>query len=80
MLKVFHIIEETADQQVVEIHAPSASDAISLYLRHSTHEQWDSIEQNGHKVIWNFPSEYCIMHAQTEYLIFAKWTHKKGLY
>lgn len=80
MLKVFHIIEETTDQQVVEIHAQSVHEAIGIYLKHSTHEQWDSIERNGHKVIWNFPSEYCIITAQTEHLVFAKWVHKKGLY
>lgn len=80
MLKVFHIIEETTDQQVVEIHAQNANEAIGVYMEHCTHEQWDSIEKNGHRIIWNFPSEYCVMTAQTEHLIFAKWIHKKGLY
>lgn len=81
LINVYHIIEETTDQQVVEIHAPSASEAIAIYLAHSTHERWDSIERlPGNRLLWNFPSEYCTMYAQTEHLIFAKWTHKKGLY
>ena len=80
MLKVFHIIEETTDQQVVEIHAQNAHEAIVVYMEHCTHERRDSIKKNGHRIIWNFPSEYCVMTAQTEHLIFAKWIHKKGLY
>jgi hypothetical protein len=79
-IKVYHIIEETNDQQVVEIHAPSASEAVAIYLAHSTHEHWTSIERNGYNIIWNFPSEYCVMTTHTEYLVFAKWVHKKGLY
>lgn len=80
-IKVYHIIEETTDQQVVEIHAPSASEAIAIYLAHSTHEHWDSIERlPGNRLLWNFPSEYCTMYAKTEHLIFVKWTHKRGLY
>jgi hypothetical protein len=80
-MQVFHIIEETTDQQVIEIHAPSASEAIAIYLANGTHEHWDSIERlPGNRLLWNFPSEYCTMCAKTEHLIFAKWTHKKGLY
>jgi hypothetical protein len=80
-MQVYHIIEETIDQQVVEIHAPSASEAIAIYLKHSTHEHWDTIERlPGNRLLWNFPSEYCTMSAETEHLIFAKWTHKLGLY
>lgn len=80
-INVYHIIEETTDQQVMEIHAPSISKAISVYLTHCTREHWDSIERlPGNRLLWNFPSEYCTMYAKTERLIFAKWTHKKGLY
>ena len=81
MANVYHIIEETTDQQVIEIRANSANEAISIYIKHSTHEHWDSIEQLGNnRILWNFPTEYCTMYAQTEHLIFAKWTHKLGLY
>lgn len=80
-MQVYHIIEETIDQQVIEIHAPNANEAISIYLEHSTHERPDSIERlSNNRLLWNFPTEYCIMYAQTEHLIFAKWTHKLGLY
>lgn len=81
MANVYHIIEETTDQQVIEVRANSANEAISIYIKHSTHEHWDSIEQLGNgRILWNFPTEYCTMYAKTEHLIFAKWTHKLGLY
>lgn len=78
--EVYHIIEQTNDQQTVEIIAQSAHDAISLYLQHSTHEQWDSLERSGSNLIWNYPTEYCIMWAKTPNLIYAKWVSKLGLY
>lgn len=81
MPNVYHIIEQARDQQVVEIIANSANDAISIYIRHNTYEHLDSIERlSGNRILWNFPTEYCIMYMQTEHLIFVKWIHKLGLY
>lgn len=79
-MQIFHIIEETTDQQVIEIHAPSISDAIGRYISVATNDNWESIEKNGNALIWNFPDEYCIMTMATPNLVFARWTHKKGLY
>ena len=80
-MKVYHIIEQTTDQQVMEIRANSAQQAIRTYLAHCTHERAEGVVVLTHgRVMWEFPSEYCIMYAQTERLIFAKWKHKKGLY
>ena len=81
MLKVFHIIEETADQQVIEITAKSLSDAIMQYMRVCTHESWDSIDvQQVGRICYNYPSEYCTITAYRPQVVFAKWTHKKSLY
>lgn len=79
-MQIFHIIEETNDQQVVEIHAPTLSDAIGRYISVSTNEHWHSIEKNGDTLIWNFPDEYCILTLATPHLVFTRWVHKKGLY
>ena len=81
MANVYHIIEETTDQQVIEIKASSPSEAISIYFQHSTHEHWYSVEQIApHTLLWNFPTEYCTMKAVGNGRIFTKWTHKLGLY
>jgi hypothetical protein len=80
-MKVFHIIEETADQQVVEIITHSLSDAIMLYMQRATHEQYDNIDVvSVGQIRYNYPTEYCIITAQTDRVVFARWVHKRGLY
>lgn len=81
MMKVFHIIEETADQQVVEIVTHSLSDALMLYMQRATHEHWDSIDVVSiGQIRYNYPTEYCIITAHTDNIVFVRWVHKKGLY
>lgn len=79
-MKYYHIIEQTNDQQVVEVIAKSQQDALTVYLEHSTHEQWDSITRKGSNIIVDYPTETCILWAKTDNLIFAKWVSKLGLY
>lgn len=79
-MNFYHIIEQTADQQVVEVLAKSQQDALTIYLDHSTHEQWDSITRKGSNIIVDYPTETCILWAKTDSLIYAKWISKQGLY
>ena len=77
---IYHIIEQTADQQVVEISAKNQQSALTVYLNHSTHEEWDSITHMGSNIIVDYPTETCILWAKTDGLIYAKWISKQGLY
>jgi hypothetical protein len=80
-MKVYHIIEVVPhDQQTVEIFADTAENAIAIYLHYSTNDALVSVERRGNKTVWNYTDERCEMTAQTEQLIFARWTHKRGLY
>ena len=80
-MQIFHIIEETADQQTLEIRADCLADAIGLYLSRCTHEQWDYIDTtNVGRIRYNFPTEYCIVTAHTNQIIFVRWISKPGLY
>ena len=80
-MKIFHIIEETADQQTLEIKADCLANAIGLYLGRCTHEHWDSIDVvSVGQIRYNFPTEYCVITAQTDRIVFARWISKQGLY
>lgn len=82
-MKIFHIIETyTADQQTVEIKAKNANDAICTYMKYATIGQTpDHIEVCGNgKIIWHYADEYCVLQAWTPQIVFAKWTHRRGLY
>lgn len=80
-MRVFHIIEETIDQQTLEIRADCLADAIGLYLGRCTHEQWSDIDVvSVGQIRYNFPTEYCIITAHTDRIIFVRWISKHGLY
>lgn len=79
-MKYYHIIEETTDQQTVEVYAETMQEALDTYFYFSTHEAPDFVIATGNQITYDFPSEICVITKQTEQLIFAKWTHKKGLY
>jgi hypothetical protein len=80
-MKVYHIIEIVPqDQQTVEIHADSQERAMQVYLEYSTNDPLLSVRRHGNCTTWNYADEVCKMTAQTEYLVFARWTHKRGLY
>jgi hypothetical protein len=77
---IYHIIEQTVDQQVVEVTAKSQQDALTIYLNHSTRKDWNSITRKGSNIIVDYPTETCILWAKTDGLIYAKWISKQGLY
>lgn len=80
-MKVYHIIEVvTNDQQTVEIHANSQERAMQVYLEYSTNDPLLSVRRQGNRTTWDYEDEVCEMTAQTEHLVFARWTHKRGLY
>jgi len=79
-MKYYHIIEETTDQQTVEVYAETMQEALDTYLHFSTNEAATKIVTTGNQIIYDFPSEICTITKQTEQLLFIKWTHKKGLY
>lgn len=79
-MKYYHIIENTTDQQVLEIVAPDLETAIKIYLEHSAYDpiiDQDTIEEQS---CYEFPSEYCYIIRQNEFIAFAEWVSKKGLY
>lgn len=79
-MKYYHIIEETTDQQTVEVFAETLFEALSIYFYFSTNETPIAITTNGNQIVHDYPSETCTITKQTEQLVFAKWTHNKGLY
>ncbi len=80
-MKVYHIIEVvTHDQQTVEVYADNQEQAIQIYLEHSTHDPLVTVHRLDNRATWEYEDEVCVMTAQTEYLVFARWTHKRGLY
>ena len=77
-MKVFHIVEETTDQQTVEIKAGDLGEALSLYLAHNTHEVADSMQVlPPHRVVYGFSSEVCTFTITGNGVLFAKWTDKR---
>lgn len=78
--KVFHIVEQTNDQQTVEIIAQHQAHAIGTYLQCSTHEEVEQVMRSGSNLIYDFPTETCIIWERTPNLLYAKWISKLGLY
>lgn len=79
-MKYYHIIEETTDQQTVEVFAETLFEALSIYFHFSTNETPITITTNGNQIVYDYPSETCTITKQSEQLVFAKWKHNKGLY
>ena len=81
-MRVYHIIEQTADQQTLEIRAESLGQAIELYLNKSLiGEPWQIIERVRHGVIRvTAKEEQCTIIVHNERIAFAQWTHARGLY
>ena len=79
-MKYYHIIEETTDQQTVEVYAETTQEALDTYFHFSTNETATEVVATGNQIIYDFPSETCTITKQAEQLLFIKWTHKKGLY
>lgn len=81
-MKYYHIIEETTDQQTVEVFAETLSEALGIYFHFSTNETPRLITISTHHdiITYYFPSETCTITKQSEQLVFAKWKHNKGLY
>ena len=78
--EVYHIIEQTNDQQTVEVIAQCQSHAIGVYLQHSTHEEVEQVMRSGSNLIYDYPTETCISWEKTPNLLYAKWISKLGLY
>lgn len=78
--EIYHIIEQTSDQQTVEVIAQHTAQAIGTYLSHSTHEEVEQVMRSGSNLIYNFPTETCIIWEKTPNLLYAKWVSKLGLY
>ena len=82
-MKVYHIIEQTADQQTVEVLATNAEKAILLYAtRALVNEPITRVEWINNNTLCVYAGcEYCTAQIHDNgRLIFAKWTHTKGLY
>ena len=79
-MKYYHIIEETTDQQTVEVFAETMQEALDIYFHFSTNETATLVEVHYNTITYFFPSETCTITKQNEQLLFIKWTHKKGLY
>ena len=78
--EVFHIIEQTSDQQTVEVIAQHTAQAIGTYLFHSTREEVEQVMRMGSNLIYEYPTETCIIWEKTPNLLYAKWVSKLGLY
>lgn len=79
-MKYYHIIEETTDQQTVEIFAETLYEALQTYFHFSTNETPILVEARRNITTYFFPSETCTITKQSEQIVFVKWTHNKGLY
>ena len=79
-MKYYHIIEETTDQQTVEVYAETTQEALDTYFHFSTNEKPELVETHRNIITYFFPSETCTITKQNEQLLFIKWTHNKGLY
>ena len=79
-MKYYHIIEETTDQQTVEVYAETMQEALDIYFHFSTNETATEVITTENQIVYDFPSETCTITKQNEQLLFIKWTHKKGLY
>lgn len=79
-MKYYHIIEETTDQQIVEVFAETMQEALDTYFHFSTNETATLVETHRNAITYFFPSETCTITKQNEQLLFIKWTHNKGLY
>ena len=78
--EVYHIIEQPNDQQTVEVIAQCQPYAIGVYLQHSTHEEVEQVMRCGSNIIYDYPTETCIIWEKTPNLLYAKWVSKLGLY
>lgn len=76
----YHIIEQTDDQQTVEVIAQNTTQAIGTYLFHTTNEEVEQVMRSGSNLIYDFPTETCIIWERTPNLLYAKWVSKLGLY
>ena len=79
-MKYYHIIEETTDQQVVEVFAETLTEALDIYFHFSTDETPVFVDAYCNTITYFFPSEFCTITKQTEQIVFIKWKHNKGLY
>lgn len=79
-MKYYHIIEETTDQQTVEVFAESLTEALNIYFHFSTDESPLLVDAYHNTITYFFPLEICTITKQTEQVVFVKWTHSKGLY
>ena len=65
-MKYYHIIEETTDQQTVEVFAETLSEALEIYFHFSTNEKPELVEAHRNITTYFFPSETCTITKQTE--------------
>ena len=82
-MKIFHIIEEasTCGQQIIEVHAENTEKALAVYFQFSQAEAAKpTATTNGNVTIYDFGEETCTITKVDECRMFAKWTHKMGLY
>lgn len=79
-MKCYHLIEETTDQQTVEVFAENLTEALGTYFHFSTNETPKLVSAHHNITTYYFPSETCTITKQTEQIVFIKWTHNKGLY
>jgi hypothetical protein len=82
-INIYHIIEQASQcgQQTVEVWSNSLQWAIEqLYIPHSTNEQCCAVIHEDNMTTYIFPEEKLEIIHETEYRVFAKWTHFRGLY
>ena len=80
-MRAYHIIEQTTDQQTMEIWAESMVQAIEVYANRALVGEAHTTKQiNGNTWRIGADGEYCTITAHNERIAFAKWTHDKGLY
>lgn len=81
-MRTFHIIEEvsTCGQQVVEVSQPTKDKALAVYFEYSITEPLVSTTTQGNITTYDFGDETCTITQVDDHKMFAKWTHKLGLY
>ena len=82
-MKVFHIIEQSADQQTTEVWAQTLEQAMRIYASNALiNEPIERIEWINQNTLRAYTKdEQCTLTVHNNGRIaFAKWTHNNGLY
>lgn len=82
-MRIFHIIEQTADQQTMEIRTCTMEQAIKLYahtaLVNEPIAHMEYIDSNTIRIYAK--DEHCTVRIHSNGRIaYAHWTHNNGLY